>query len=82
MCRRLRVYLPPDHKSPTCGSQDTPLVPALQPTLTHRRQHLLTLTLTVPNIRHSNLPLPVMRAYLLPVAILATNSRHPTVLVV
>ena len=82
MCRRLRVYLPPDHKSPTCGSQDTPLVPALQPTLTHRRQHLLTLTLTVPNIRHSNLPLPVMRAYRLPVAILAINNRHPTALVV
>ena len=81
MCRRLRVYLPPDHKSPTCGSQDTPLpITALQPTPTHRKLPL-RLTLTVPNIRHSNLPPPVMRASLLPVAILATNNRPPTVLV-
>jgi hypothetical protein len=81
MYRHLRVRQPPDRKFSTCGSQDTPLVTAPQPTRTHR-QPPLTLTLTVPNIRHSNLPLPVMRAYLLPVAILATNNRHPTVLVV
>jgi hypothetical protein len=81
MHRRLCVRQPLDRISSTCGSQDTPPATALRPILTHR-QLPLTLTLTVPNIRHSNLLLPDMRAYLLPVATLATNNRHRTVLVV
>jgi hypothetical protein len=82
MYRHLRVRQPSDRKSTRCGSQDTPLVAALQPTAFTHRQPPLTLILTVLNIRHSNLLLPDMRAYLLPVATLATNNRLPTVLVV
>jgi hypothetical protein len=80
MHRHLRVRWSLHRTSPTCGFQDTLVVTALQPTLTHRRP-LLTLILTAPNIRHSNLPLPVMRVSLLPVATLATNNRHRTALV-
>jgi hypothetical protein len=78
--RHLRVRESLHRIYPTCGFQDTPVATALHPTLTHRRP-LLTLILTAPNIRHSNLPLPVMRVYLPPVVTLATNNKPRTALV-